>query len=170
MDRCCLCTAMPGRYTAEDERPFRLTITRVDDGSAYWHLADDQVPSALFDCEPPDTAAPREEYVFSRLSEGCPPAVTEELDKLRAIARAQAWQEAGPPYWDMAMFVPTPVSVLSASYLAAAMQARQAGSEGDARQREADAATVRAAVMEGNATALSYLQREAGYARFGAVD
>jgi hypothetical protein len=94
----------------------------------------------------------------------------EEMDELRAIARAQAWQEAGPPYWDMTMFVPTSVSVLRASYLAAAMQARQAGSDHDARQREADAATVRAAVMEGNATALSYLQREAGYVRFGGGD
>jgi hypothetical protein len=69
----------------------------------------------------------------------------EEMDELRAIARAQAWQEAGPPYWDMTMFVPTSVSVLRASYLAAAMQARQAGSEYDARQREADADAVRAA-------------------------
>jgi hypothetical protein len=59
MDRCCLCTGMPGRYMAEDERPCRLTITRVDDGSAYRHAADDQVPRALFDCQPPDTAAPR---------------------------------------------------------------------------------------------------------------
>jgi hypothetical protein len=68
------------------------------------------------------------------------------------------------------MFVPTSVSVLRASYLAAAMQARQAGSEHDARQRKADAATVRAAVMEGNAATLSNLQREAGYARFGGAD
>jgi hypothetical protein len=170
MDRCCLCTGMPGRYTAQVERPCRLTITRVDDGSAYRHLADDRVPRALFDCQPPDTAAPREEYVFNHLSEGRSPATTEEMNELRAIARAQAWQEAGPPYWDMAMFVPTSVSILWASYLAAAMQARQAGSEHDARQREADAATVRAAVMESNATALSYLQREAGYARFGGAD
>jgi hypothetical protein len=96
---------MPGRHTAEDGRPCRLTITRVDDGSAYRHLADDQVPRALFDCQPPDTAAPREEYVFNRLSEGRPLATMEEMDELRAIARAQAWQEAGPPYWDMAMFV-----------------------------------------------------------------
>jgi hypothetical protein len=66
----------------------------------------------------------------------------EEMDGLRAIARAQTWQEAGPAYWDMAMFVPTSVSVLRASYLAAAMQARQAGSEHDARQREADACGV----------------------------
>jgi hypothetical protein len=118
----------------------------------------------------PDTAAPRKEYVFNRLSEGRPLATMEEMDELRAVARAQAWQEAGPPYWDMAMFVPTSVSVLRASYLAAAMQARRAGSEHDARQCEADAATVRAAVIESNATALSYLQREAGYARFGGAD
>jgi len=170
MDRCSLCTGTPDRYKAEDERPFRLAITRVDDGSAYRHLADGQVPRALFDCQPPDTAAPREEYVLSRLSEGRPPATMEETDELRAIARAQAWQEAGPRYWDMAMFVPVSVSVLWASYLAAAMHARQAGSQHEARQCEADAAAVRAAVMEGNATVLSYLQREAGYVRFGGAD
>jgi hypothetical protein len=170
MGRCCLCTGIPGRYTPEDERPCRLAITRVDDGSAYRRLADDQVPRALFDCQPPDTAAPREEYVFDRLSEGRPLATMEEMDDLRAIASAQARQEAGPPYWDMAMFVPASVSLLWASCLATAMQARQAGSQHDARQREADAATVRAAVMEGNATALSYLQREAGCARFGGAD
>lgn len=71
------------------------------------------------------------------------------------------------PYWDFTLSVSKSVTLLYGGLLAKAEQARRAGRQAEAQRWDRQAGQVWAAIMKGNATALAFLQREAGMTRTG---
>jgi hypothetical protein len=106
-----------------------------------------------------------EQDIYAELAGAEPQATGARLAELRAQARASVRHAV--PFWDITLSVSKSVSLLYGARLAAAERARRAGDQAQARRYDRDAGKVWAAIMEGNAAALEFLQREAGMTRSG---
>lgn len=114
-----------------------MTIIPIYRASAYHDLAGSELASRLFSARPPGLEAPS----------------------------TYARHRTPPPFLDVIMWAHMSASVLWASLLSAAGQARQARDTAQVEQHESNAGKVWAAVLAGNAGAMEYLQEEAGHAR-----
>jgi ATP-dependent exoDNAse (exonuclease V) alpha subunit len=94
-----------------------------------------------------------------------PEATAERRAELMIEAKAQV--RTPDLYWDATFSVSKSISLFHASALANAAAAAQRGETDTARRWEEVAGGIWDAVMEGNAAALGYLQREAGQTRAG---
>ena len=106
-----------------------------------------------------------EDDIYRDLLAAEPHASGERKAELRSLARAQTRHAV--PFWDVTVSVSKSITLFYGGLLARAEQDRQAGDQAEADRRERDAARVWAAIMEGNAAALTYLQDEAGVTRTG---
>jgi hypothetical protein len=93
-----------------------------------------------------------------------PLATDGELETVRAAERAKSRNST--PYFDFTVSAAKSVSVLHASYLVAARQARKQGARADAEKREAAAADIVAALMAAARAAVARAER-ALYVRTG---
>lgn len=112
----------------------------------------------------PQRFRPAEE-IFAELAALEPEATAERRAELMTEARAQV--RSPVQYFDMTFSVSKSVTLLHASALANAAIAVSEGDTAAARYWEQAASTVWAAIQAGNAAALEYVQREAGYTRSG---
>jgi flagellar biosynthesis GTPase FlhF len=94
-----------------------------------------------------------------------PEATAERRAELLIEAKAQV--RTPDLYWDVTFSVSKSISLFHASALANASAAAQRGDLGAVRAWEDVADGIWEAIMEGNAAALDYLQREAGQTRAG---
>jgi hypothetical protein len=164
MDGCPLCIG-------EHRRPTRAaSITPIYDASVYRQLADAATAGELFSEQQPATAGPGEEALYAKLADAELPATMERMSELQAMARAQAWQLAGPPFFDFTVYAHISAALLWAGLLATAEHPRRAEDHAEVQRRERDAAKVCVAVAEGNREAVKYLQDKAGCVRFGSGD
>jgi conjugative relaxase-like TrwC/TraI family protein len=88
-----------------------------------------------------------------------------EIREIRLLARAD--QRNSVPFFDMTLSMPKSVSVLHASYLAAAAAAREAGGHAEAARCEAKAGQIIEAVREGARAVVRTAERQAAYIRTG---
>ncbi len=114
----------------------------------------------------PRAEVPGGRFIYSDLLGDRPLSSVEGMSDLQAEASARAWRDAGPPWLDITVWAHLSVALLYISYLSAAEHARQAGNLDEAQSHDARAAAVWSTVDRGNTVAMSYLQKEAGYARF----
>ena len=112
----------------------------------------------------PQRFRPAEE-IFAALVALEPEATPERRAELMTEARAQV--RSPVQYFDVTFSVSKSITLLHASALANAAKAADAGDHVAVRYWEQAASTVWAAIQAGNAAALEYLQREAGYTRSG---
>ena len=106
-----------------------------------------------------------EEAIFTELAAAEPHASPARLAELRTLAKAQVRHAV--PFWDITVSVSKSITLFYGGLLAAAEQAARAGDTARAGHLEREAGRVWAAIMEGNAAALEYLQDEAGMTRTG---
>lgn len=166
MEGCPLCAGVPVGPD-DEESSVTVTIAHVYDVSAYRPLIDSEAPQKLLSGWLPPGSAPGVEPIYGELSASNPPDSIEQMSQLEDRAVQLAWEQAGPPYLDVTVWVHLSAALLWASYLAAAEKARRSGNQREANGHEADAARVWADVKLASAATMDYLRREAGYARFG---
>ena len=140
----------------------------------YGRLLDPRDP-AFGDRDVPDSEkarlgkAPRKYRSFSqRYAELCtaePDATPERLAQLKIEARKSARNAV--MFLDFTFSVDKTTSVLHASLQAAAVKAEQDGDADTAAEYRRQAGIVEAAIRAGSASAIDYLQDEAGYSRSG---
>ena len=106
-----------------------------------------------------------EEAIFTELAAAEPYASPARLAELRTLAKAQVRHAV--PFWDVTVSVSKSITLFYGGLLAAAEKASRAGDTARAGHLEREAGRVWAAIMEGNAAALEYLQDEAGMTRTG---
>ncbi len=173
MNGCALCTD-PRAGPDDAEGIPRLTITPVYDMSHYRDLVETPRPDELFSDRLPDGEAPNEAGVHGRM--GDEPSGWQLLPELEAAdlfserydqARAQAWQEAGPPYLDITVWAHLTVTMLCLQFIKAATAADRAGDHAEGKRYDILTAKVWYAVNEGNAQAITCLKEKAGYVRLG---
>ena len=105
------------------------------------------------------------EEIYRRLLAAEPHATAERRAELMVEAKAQV--RTADLYWDATFSVSKSISLLHASALANAAAAAQHGDCEAAAAWDGVAEGVWESIMEGNAAALAYLQREAGQTRSG---
>ncbi|HVB44053.1 MAG TPA: MobF family relaxase [Streptosporangiaceae bacterium] len=105
------------------------------------------------------------EEIYAALLAAEPHATAERRDQLMVEAKARV--RTPDLYWDATFSVSKSVSLFHASALANAVAAAQAGDLAAAATWQEVADGIWAAVMEGNAAGLDYLQHEAGQTRAG---
>jgi len=103
--------------------------------------------------------------IYNALLAAEPEATAERRAQLMVEAKAQV--RTPGLYWDATFSVSKSISLFHASALANAAAAAQSGDSDAARDWEHVADGIWDAIMEGNAAALEYLQREAGQTRAG---
>ena len=106
-----------------------------------------------------------EDAIFGELAAAEQHASPARLAELRTLAKAQVRHAV--PFWDVTVSVSKSITLFYGGLLAAAEQACRAGDTARAGHLERRAGRVWAAIMEGNAAALEYLQDEAGMTRTG---
>lgn len=146
MDGCVLCTK------DQDDLAEGATIVPVYSMSAYEGLAGSELARKLLAASEPIFEARR------RTAE-------EERHMLPEEKAAARFKKTEPPFLDFTVWPHLSVSLLQAGLLSAARESRRDGDPALAREHERNAEKVDAAVAAGNATAMGYLQDEAGYAR-----
>jgi len=105
------------------------------------------------------------EEIYAALLAAEPQATAERRAQLMIEAKAQV--RTPDLYWDATFSVSKSISLFHASALANAAAAAENGDPDAARDWEHVADGIWDAIMEGNAAALEYLQREAGQTRAG---
>jgi len=105
------------------------------------------------------------EAIHAEMLSAEPEATAERRAQLLIEAKAQV--RTPDLYWDATFSVSKSISLFHASALANAAAAAERGALKDVETWEAVADGIWDAIMEGNAAALNYLQREAGQTRAG---
>ena len=105
------------------------------------------------------------EEIYAALLAAEPHATAERRDELLVEAKAQVRNP--DMYWDATFSVSKSISLFHASALANAAAAARSGDQSAAKRWTGVAAEIWDSIMEGNAAALDYLQREAGQTRAG---
>ena len=105
------------------------------------------------------------EDIYAALLAAEPEATAERRAQLLNEAKAQV--RTPDLYWDATFSVSKSISLFHASALANAAAAAQHGDQANAEAWQQVADGIWEAIMEGNAAALDYLQREAGQTRAG---
>ncbi|HUZ50910.1 MAG TPA: MobF family relaxase, partial [Streptosporangiaceae bacterium] len=105
------------------------------------------------------------EDIYQALLAAEPEATAERRAQLLIEAKSQV--RTPDLYWDATFSVSKSISLFHASALASAAAAAQRGDLSTFQEWEQVAEDIWAAIMEGNAAALDYLQREAGQTRSG---
>src|ERR1017187_4381757 len=105
------------------------------------------------------------EEIYAAMLAAEPEATAERRAQLMIEAKARV--RTPDLYWDATFSVSKSISLFHASALANAAAAAQRGDLASAQGWEEVADGIWAAVMDGNAAALDYLQREAGQTRAG---
>jgi conjugative relaxase-like TrwC/TraI family protein len=105
------------------------------------------------------------EEIYAALLAAEPHATAERREELLVEAKAQV--RTPDMYWDATFSVSKSISLFHASALANAAAAARSGDQAAAERWEGVAAEIWDSIMEGNAAALDYLQREAGQTRAG---
>ena len=105
------------------------------------------------------------EEIYAELLAAEPHATAERREQLLVEAKAQV--RNADLYWDATFSVSKSVSLFHASALANAAAAARSGRHDKASRWQGVADEIWDSIMEGNAAALEYLQREAGQTRAG---
>ena len=103
--------------------------------------------------------------IYATLLAAEPHATTERRDELLVVAKSQV--RTPDLYWDATFSVSKSISLFHASALANAAAATSRGDRDIAARWQQVADDIWDSIMEGNAAALDYLQREAGQTRAG---
>jgi hypothetical protein len=111
------------------------------------------------------TAGEREATAIAAYRAAHPYAAATELAEVRAAARGTDPHQV--PYFDLTIDVVKSVSVLHASYRAAARQACERGDPGQAAALDARAGEIEAALLDAAREAVGWLERHATYTRTG---
>jgi len=156
----------PGQWAGKGAAALGLT-GRVDSaviGRLYQHNIG---PSGqlLVKRRPSRTAGEREAAAVAAYRAAHPYASATELAEVRAVARGTDPHQV--PYFDLTVDVVKSVSVLHASYRAAARQARERGDPGHAAALDARADEIEAALLDAAREAVAWLERHATYTRTG---